>query len=112
VFDGFSGPVRDFEEGDGIARALGAKSIVLARRHGIFAAGPSLEAAVWDLILADWAAREHLHAMELGLTSAPPLRPIDYEKSRGELRAGMCADIWKNELRLLRRSEPQLFAER
>jgi L-ribulose-5-phosphate 4-epimerase len=108
VYDGFSGPVRDFEEGEAIARALGDKSLVIARAHGIFATGATLPAALWDMILADWAAREHLHALQLGLAAAPPLRPQDYEKSRVELRAGMYAAIWDNELRRLHKEHPEL----
>jgi ribulose-5-phosphate 4-epimerase/fuculose-1-phosphate aldolase len=108
VFHGFSGPVRDFEEGDGIARALGGRGLVIAKRHGIFAAATSLPRAVWDLILADWAAREHLHALKLGLRAAEPLRPEDYAKSRSELRDGMYAQIWRNELAHLARTEPEL----
>jgi ribulose-5-phosphate 4-epimerase/fuculose-1-phosphate aldolase len=108
LFEGFSGPVRDFEEGDGIAKALGDRSLVLAKRHGIFAAASSMPRAVWDLILADWAAREHLHALQVGLKTAEPLRPQDYAKSRDELREGMFAQIWQNELRHLERTEPWL----
>lgn len=110
-FKGFSGPVRDFEEGDGIACALGSKSIVIANRHGIFTAGPSMPYAVWDLLLADWAAREHLHALQLGRTHAQPLQARDYEKSRRELRDGMFEQIWANEMRHLRAQEPDLFEQ-
>jgi ribulose-5-phosphate 4-epimerase/fuculose-1-phosphate aldolase len=109
LFQPFTGPVRDFEEGDGIAKALGDKALVIANRHGIFAAGKSMPHAVWDLMLADWAAREHLHAVQLGIRVAPPLRPQDYLKSRTELREDMCAGIWENELQHLRRSDPSLF---
>ena len=85
LYLGFNGTVRDSDEGRAIARALGSKSIVIAKNHGLFAAAPTIKAAFWDMVVADWAARVHLDALKLGLKKADPLpgRRPGQEPARG-----------------------------
>jgi L-ribulose-5-phosphate 4-epimerase len=96
IYSGFTGPVRDSNEGHAIAHALGDKSIVIAKNHGLFAAGPTIQAALWDMVVADWASRIHLDALKLGLRKAEPLSEAALAKSRREVRVLQCEAAWEN----------------
>ena len=98
IYHGFNGPVRDEDEGRAIATALGPGSIVIAKQHGIFAVGPTLQSALWDMVLVDWAAREHLQAAQIGLLRAPALSSEIIEKSRREVREHGAEAFWRGEV--------------
>ena len=70
IYHGFTGPVRTTDEGAAIAKALGNKSIVIAKNHGLFTTGNRIQAALWDMVIADTAAKIHLSAKQLGLQLA------------------------------------------
>lgn len=109
IYKQFNGPVRDYEEGYQIARSLAGNSIVIAERHGIFATASSLSAALWNMMLADWAAREHLHAIQLGIPKAQNLDLQIIKKCRTEVRDKMHSAIWRGEVGRLKELSPQLF---
>lgn len=96
LYLGFTGPVRDLNEGKEIAKALAKNSIVIAKNHGIFAVGPDLPMALWNFVVSDWAARVHLDARRLGLTQAESLDESSLRKSRVEVREKQAATMWKN----------------
>ena len=90
VYHGFTGPVRTSDEGEAIAQALGNKSIVIAKNHGIFTTGPSIAAAVWDMVIVDSASKIHVSAKQLGLPPAEILSDEFMKKSRVEVREKQC----------------------
>jgi L-ribulose-5-phosphate 4-epimerase len=98
VYQGFSGPVRTLDEGKAIAQALGDKSIVIAKNHGLFAVGSTIQAVLWDMIIADMAAKIHLTARQLGLHHADKLSPEYMHKSKIEVRNKQCEFMWKSYL--------------
>jgi len=111
VYLGFNGPVRDSNEGAAIAEALGERAIVIAKNHGLFAAGPNLREALWDFVVADMAAKQHLSAWQLDLRKAEPLPPAVLEKSRREVRKAQADAMWINYLDRLREECPGLFRD-
>ena len=96
IYKGFTGPVRTFEEGSAIATALGKKSIVIAKNHGLFAVGHSIHGALWDMIVADMAAKVHLTARQLGLKKAKRLSDEYMEKSKQEVRVRQSKLMWES----------------
>jgi len=100
-YHGFTGPVRTSDEGAAIAEALGSKSIVIAKSHGLFAAGKTIQAALWDFVVADEAAKIHLNAKQLGLDSADKLSDQYMQKSRTEVRQKQCDFMWHSYLNKL-----------
>jgi len=96
IYHGFTGPVRDFEEGMAIADALDQNSYVVAKNHGIFATGKSIQAALWDMIIADQAAEIHCQALKMGINASENL-PLKYkQKSRLEVRDLQAEQMWHN----------------
>jgi L-ribulose-5-phosphate 4-epimerase len=100
-YHGFTGPVRTSDEGAAIAEALGTKSIVIAKSHGLFAASSTIQAALWDFVVADEAAKIHLDAKQLGLDSADKLSDQYMQKSRTEVRQKQCDFMWQSYLNKL-----------
>jgi L-fuculose-phosphate aldolase len=98
IYRGFTGPVRSSEEGSAIAEALGGRRIVIAKNHGLFAAGPNVRAALWDMIVADMASRIHLRALDAGIRKAENLPPEYVEKSRREVRDLQYEAAWENNI--------------
>lgn len=98
IYHGFTGPVRTTDEGAAIAEALGEKSIVIAKNHGLFAAGATIQSALWDMVIADTASKIHLSAKQLGLDSANRLSPEYMQKSKMEVRRKQCEFMWHSYL--------------
>lgn len=96
VYQGFSGPVRDSDEGHAIAKALGNKSLVIAKNHGVFATGTSIQAALWDFIVADEAAAIQCAAKTMGIVVTEKLSLADYHKSREQVRIQSAGMMWDN----------------
>lgn len=101
IYHGFTGPVRTSDEGRAIAEALSSRSIVIAKNHGLFAAGTTIEAALWDFVIADLAAKIHLSAKSMGLSSADKLSDAYMQKSRAEVRQKQCRFMWQSYLKEL-----------
>jgi ribulose-5-phosphate 4-epimerase/fuculose-1-phosphate aldolase len=74
LFDDFTGVVLDTSEGERIAHALGDKSAVILRNHGLLTTGGSVESAVWRFIAMDDAARTQLLAEAAGA-----VKPLSHE---------------------------------
>jgi L-ribulose-5-phosphate 4-epimerase len=98
VYQGFTGPVRTTDEGAAIAEALADKSIVIAKNHGLFATGPSIQLALWDMVVADSAAKIHLSARQMGLAAAEKLSQEYMRKSKIEVRQKQCDFMWHSYL--------------
>lgn len=96
IYHGFTGPVRTSDEGAEIANALGNKSIVIAKNHGLFTVGTTIQAALWDMIIADQAAKIHLKAKQIGLNSPEKLSEEYFLKSKIEVRDKQNEFMWKN----------------
>jgi ribulose-5-phosphate 4-epimerase/fuculose-1-phosphate aldolase len=95
IYLGFSGPVRDSNEGHAIAKALTDKSIVIAKSHGVFITGENIQAALWDTIMVDQAASIHLTAKLLGLPAPDALSAADLIKSHTAVRKEQYAPMWE-----------------
>lgn len=101
LYLGFTGPVRTSDEGAEIAEALGNKSIVIAKNHGLFAASSTIQGALWDMVVADMSSKIHLSAKQLGLQSAEKLSPQYMQKSKIEVRAKQANYMWHSYLNKL-----------
>lgn len=97
LYLGFTGPVRDANEGHEIAKALGKKSTVIAKNHGQFAVSTNnIRAALWDMILLEWASQIHVEAVKMGLPTAGNVPDSDLEKSRREVRERQYESMWQS----------------
>jgi L-ribulose-5-phosphate 4-epimerase len=96
IYHGFTGPVRDFDEGMLIAEALGNKSLVIAKNHGVFATGKNIQAALWDMVVADQAAEIHCNALRMGIIEAETLAQDYLEKSKNQVRFMQAQFMWEN----------------
>lgn len=101
IYHGFTGPVRTIDEGTAIAEALQNKSIVMAKNHGVFATGTTIQAALWDMVIVDTAAKIHLTARNLNLHQADKLSEEDMLKSKIEVRQKQYAFMWDAYLKKL-----------
>jgi L-ribulose-5-phosphate 4-epimerase len=99
IYHGFTGPVRSANEGAAIAEALADKSMVIAKNHGVFTVGASMQSAWWDMVVADIAAKIHVTALQMGLPPAEPMAVESLAKSRVEVRAKQCDMMWNAYLR-------------
>ena len=70
--------INSAERGAAVAEALGEKSVVLLRAHGVVVVGPSLEAAVFRAVFTEVSARVQLQAALLG----GPMAALDAEEGR------------------------------
>lgn len=95
LYLGFTGPVRDANEGAAIAAALLDHSIVIAKNHGLFACGSDIKAALWDMVIADMSAGIHVEARKIGLNVADSLTEATFTKSRIEVRAMQYEFMWQ-----------------
>ena len=59
-------PVGGEEVGRAVVDGIGSSPAILLRNHGVFAVGPSVEAAVKTAIMVEDAARTVFHALQLG----------------------------------------------
>lgn len=109
IYQGFTGPVRTSDEGAAIASALKNKSIVIAKNHGLFAVGATIQAALWDMVIADNAAKIHLTAKQLGLPQAEKLSKEYLQKSKVEVRNKQNEFMWLSYLNKLSVEHPEFF---
>ena len=66
------------EKGAALAAALGDKSVVLLRAHGVVVVAPTLQAAVFRAVFTEISARVQLQAAVLG----GPIAALDAEEGR------------------------------
>lgn len=96
IYHGFTGPVRTSDEGAEIAKALGQNSLLVAKNHGVFATGSSIQAALWDMIIADAAAKIHLTARQHGIHAAEKISDEFMQKSKIEVRHKQNEFMWES----------------
>ena len=111
IYEGFTGPGRTSDEGAEIAKALGNKSIVIAKNHGLFSVGSTMQSALWDLIISDAASKIHLTAKQLGLQKANKLSEEFMQKSRVEVREKQNEFMWLSFLKNMANKHSELFIE-
>ena len=104
-------------DGSDAAEALGDKTVLLAKNHGIFVAAESVEKATVLTISFATAARFHIEAKQLGATPSfvPIGDPDTVEAQRKALLArrdyqrSYLKTLWDANLRRLERDDPALF---
>ncbi len=84
------------EKGAALAEALGDKSVVLLRAHGVVVVAPSLQAAVFRAVFTEISARVQLQAAALG----GPIAALDAEEGRKAdainlATVGRSWELWK-----------------
>jgi len=84
------------EKGAALAEALGDKSVVLLRAHGVVVVAPSLQAAVFRAVFTEISARVQLQAAVLG----GPIAALDSEEGRKAdainlATVGRSWELWK-----------------
>jgi len=84
------------EKGAALAEALGDKSVVLLRAHGVVVVAPSLQAAVFRAVFTEISARVQLQAAVLGA----PIAALDAEEGRKAdainlATVGRSWELWK-----------------
>ena len=84
------------ERGAALAEALGDKSVVLLRAHGVVVVAPSLQAAVFRAVFTEISARVQLQAAVLG----GPIAALDAEEGRKAdainlATVGRSWELWK-----------------
>lgn len=66
-FDLYDGVLREAEEGERMAEALGDKRVLMLRNHGVLTAAPTVAQAYMDLYLLERACMFHVHASGDGI---------------------------------------------
>ena len=66
VFDDYTGVVYDSNEGDRIAKALGARKAAILRNHGLLTVGRTVDAAAWWFITMERSCHAQLMAEAAG----------------------------------------------
>jgi HCOMODA/2-hydroxy-3-carboxy-muconic semialdehyde decarboxylase len=84
------------ERGAALAEALGDKSVVLLRAHGVVVVAPSLQAAVFRAVFTEISARVQLQAAVLG----GPIAALDAEEGQKAdainlATVGRSWELWK-----------------
>lgn len=102
--DGSRPPV----EGNELARELGDKRVVLIKNHGAIVASQSLEQATIEAMMLEVAARYHIEAEAIGGTEFPEAEVV---RGREKYRQHFLPNMWDANVRRLRKSDPDLFAD-
>jgi ribulose-5-phosphate 4-epimerase/fuculose-1-phosphate aldolase len=89
--------INSAERGAALAEALGDKSVVLLRAHGVVIVGPSIQAAVFRAVFTEVSARVQLQAAVLG----GPIAALDAEEGRKAeainlATLGRSWELWKS----------------
>jgi HCOMODA/2-hydroxy-3-carboxy-muconic semialdehyde decarboxylase len=87
------------EKGAALAEALGDKSVVLLRAHGVVVVAPNLHAAVFRAVFTEISARVQLQAAVLG----GPIAALDAEEGRKAdainlATVGRSWELWKRRI--------------
>lgn len=87
------------EKGAALAEALGDKSVVLLRAHGVVVVAPNLQAAVFRAVFTEISARVQLQAAVLG----GPIAALDAEEGRKAdainlATVGRSWELWKRRI--------------
>lgn len=110
VYNEFTGTVFSEDGAAPIAEALGKKNIGILKNHGLISVGTDIRFALGYTLLAERAARVQAIARQFGASSADAL---DAETARqtkaANIEIGHYEDLWQALVRLLRRTDPDLF---
>ena len=110
VYNEFTGTVFSEDGAAPIAESLGKKNIGILKNHGLITVGADIRFALGYTLLAERAARVQASAMQFGATAADAL---DAETARqtkaANIEIGHYEDMWQALVRLLRRTDPDLF---
>jgi ribulose-5-phosphate 4-epimerase/fuculose-1-phosphate aldolase len=87
------------EKGAALAEALGDKSVLLLRAHGVVVVAPNLQAAVFRAVFTEISARVQLQAAMLG----GPIAALDAEEGRKAdainlATVGRSWELWKRRI--------------
>jgi L-fuculose-phosphate aldolase len=93
--------------GDELARELGDKRVVLIKNHGAIVASQSLEQATIEAMMLEVAARYHIEAEAIGGTEFPEAEVV---RGRAAYHRHFLPNMWEANVRMLRQSDPDLFA--
>lgn len=94
-------------EGKRMAAALGDKSVLLMKNHGVLIASDSLENATVEAMTVEQAARYHIECEAIGGTEIPVAEVVQSRKEYDQYFRPM---MWAANVRRLRKSDPELFA--
>jgi len=101
--DGSRPPVQGTE----LAVELGDKRVVLIKNHGAIVASQSLERATIEAMMLEVAARYHIEAEAIGGTEFPEAEVV---RGRAAYHRHFLPNMWEANVRMLRRTDPELFA--
>jgi ribulose-5-phosphate 4-epimerase/fuculose-1-phosphate aldolase len=88
IYADYRGVVLSSEEGERIARALGAHKAVILRNHGMLTVGESVESAAWWFLTLERTCQAQLMAYSAAAGSgSAPIRidPVEAEGTRGQV---------------------------
>jgi ribulose-5-phosphate 4-epimerase/fuculose-1-phosphate aldolase len=91
-----------------VSSALGNASVLLMANHGAVVAGRSIEAVTIKAIALETAARCHFEAQLIG---GKPMPIAEAAKTKLGYEQYFIPDMWAANMRRLRRSDPDLFAD-
>lgn len=110
VYDEFIGTVFSEEGADPIAEALGTKNIGVLKNHGLISVGTDIRFAMGYTLLAERAAKVQAQAIQFGATSADALdAEVARQTKAANIEIGHYEDWWQALVRLLKRTDPDLF---
>lgn len=89
-----------------VAHALGDKRVVIMKNHGAIIASDTVENAIIEAITLETAARYHLECVAAGGTE---IALDEVVAGKAMYRKHFLGQMWRANLRRLRRSDPDLF---
>lgn len=113
VYNEFTGTVFSEDGAEPIAEALGKKNIGILKNHGLISVGTDIRFALGYTLLAERAARVQAIAVQFGASQADAL---DAETARqtkaANIEIGHYEDMWQALVRLLKRTDSDLWSVR
>ncbi len=110
VYNEFTGTVFSEDGADPIATALGAKNIGILKNHGLISVGTDIRFALGYTLLAERAARVQAIAVQYGASKADALDDETARQTKAaNIEIGHYEDMWQALVRLLKRTDPDLF---
>jgi ribulose-5-phosphate 4-epimerase/fuculose-1-phosphate aldolase len=116
VDEEFTGLARSEDRVRPFAEALGKKPVVLLPNHGAITSGPSIQSALFRMILLEGTCQRNINvataAQATGL-SAHAIKPEHAMATKNELaRIPIVETLWEDLLKRLRQTDAELFDQR
>ncbi|HEV8494586.1 MAG TPA: class II aldolase/adducin family protein [Candidatus Angelobacter sp.] len=116
VDEEFTGLAQSEDRVRPFAEALGKKPVVLLPNHGAITSGPSIQSALFRMILLEGACQRNINvaaaAQSTGL-SAHAIKPQHALATKNELaRIPIVETLWEDLLKRLRQTDAELFEQR